>query len=302
MKIVAIKGGLGNQMFQYAFAIALKQLHPDESVLIDIQLYKHPFVKTYKGNNFYHNGFEIEKVFPNAKLPVAKWQDIIKVSYYIPNYIFSRAARRILPTRKTEFIQPDSDSYLYDSRIMSDISISYFEGYWLSPLFFNFFRDKIWEVFLFKPFDTDVNINLAKKLKESNSVTIHIRRGDYLNNPMFQGICSLDYYLNAINEAKSFIQDPQFFIFSNDQAWCEENLKDVFAGSSVYFVNNNKGQNSYRDMQLMTLARCNILANSSFSWWGAYLNQREDHIVFAPKKWVNIIPCDDAYDEQWIKL
>ena len=302
MKIVNIRGGLGNQMFQYAFAIALKQLHPDERVMIDTQLYKHPFVKTYKGNNFYHNGFEIEKVFPNANLPIATGWDIMKVSYYIPNYVLSRAARKILPKRKIERLQLASDSYVYDSRIMEDTNAKYYEGYWLSPLFFNFCKYKIWEVFTFKPFDSNENAELAKLISANNSVTIHIRRGDYLNNPMFQGICSLDYYLGAINEAKSFIQNPQFFIFSNDQAWCEENLKDVVGGSGVTFVNNNKGENSYRDMQLMSLARCNIIANSSFSWWGAYLNQRADHIVYAPGKWVNGMACDDAYDEKWIKI
>ncbi len=302
MKIVNIKGGLGNQMFQYAFAVALNCKFPDETILIDTQLYKYPFLKTFRGNNFYHNGFEIEKIFPNAKLPIAKWHQLVRFSYYIPNYIISRAIRKIIPKRKSEFIQQSSDSYIYDPHVFSDISIKYFEGYWLSPLFFNFCKERVLDIFKFRPFDTDANIVLAKMLKNKNSVTIHIRRGDYLNNPLFQGICSLNYYRNSINQVKKNIETPHFFIFSNDQVWCKNNLSDVIGKDEVTFVNNNNGVNSYRDMQLMSLARCNIIANSSFSWWGAYLNQRADHIVYAPGKWINGMACDDAYDEGWIKI
>lgn len=122
-----------------------------------------------------------------------------------------------------------------------------------------------------------------------------------MNIPLYKNICSLDYYKKAINEAKSKVQNPAFFIFSNDQNWCREKLSEVLGDDESYFVNNNTGKNSYRDMQLMSLARCNILANSSFSWWGAYLNQRADQVVLAPNKWVNI-PCSDVYCKNWILI
>ena len=301
MKIVQIRGGLGNQMFQYAFAVALQQKYPSQDVLIDIQPFKNAIVKRFRGDNFYHNGFEIEKVFPHARIQLANWKQIIKVSYYIPNYILFRFARRILPQRETEYLQTTKESYIYDRQALEDNNKYYFEGYWLSPKYFDFCKQSIWDVFEFPPFDTKENEVLKGKLLKDNSVSIHVRRGDFLNIPVLRDICTLDYYNKAIALAKRMVLNPVFFIFSSDQEWCKNNLKDTLGDSEVIFVANNFGNKSYRDMQLMSLARCNILANSSFSWWASYLNRREDHITIVPNKWVNL-PCDDAYCKEWIKI
>ena len=301
MKIVQIRGGLGNQMFQYAFATALQQKFPKETVMIDIQPFKYPIVKSFLGDNFYHNGYEIEWVFSNAMLPKATRWNIAKVSYYIPNYILFRIARRVLPKRRKEYLQTTKDAYIFDSHVLSDENLSYYEGYWFSPKYFDFCKRTIWDVFKFRPFDTVENKELGKLIDQENSITIHVRRGDFLNIPSLRDICTLSYYENAIQKAKSMVNNPVFFIFSSDQEWCRTNLTDVLAGSKVLFVSNNFGVNSYRDMQLMSMARCNILANSSFSWWAAYLNRRIDHVTIVPEKWVNQ-PCKDAYCEDWITI
>jgi len=302
MKIVNVIGGLGNQMFQCAFAIALKYKYPEECVCIDTRNYRNAFVKSFRGNNFYHNGFEVDKVFPNANLPIASARDIARVSYYIPNYILSKIARRFLPKRKTELIQRYYDAYIYRPEALDDSCFSYFDGYWMSPKYFESFRDEIIRAFEFPAFDTEENMRYAEMLAVDDSVSIHIRRGDYIKAKNFMNICTLDYYRNAINEARRHIANPVFLIFSNDPEWCVENLKDVFGNSELHFVANNKGANSYRDMQLMSLARCNILANSSFSWWGAYLNKRDDHLVLVPNHWVNNLDDRDAYADGWIKI
>lgn len=302
MKIVNVIGGLGNQMFQCAFALALQNAYKDESVYIDIHHYKNPYPKIFRGNNFYHNGFEVSKLFPNFKLPIATAGQIWKVSYYIPNYFISRVVRRFFPIRHNEYIQSYKDAYLYKGEALMLKNKEYFEGYWLSPMFFDFCKDVILDAFTFKPFTTKENKDYAKILATKSSVTIHIRRGDYLNGANVQNICTLWYYRKAILKVRECIENPEFFIFSNDQEWCMENLKDEFGDAPVHFVTNNKGNECYRDMQLMSLARCNILANSSFSWWGAYLNKRKDQIVYVPDKWVNDQDDRDAYVDNWIKI
>lgn len=301
MKIVNIIGGLGNQMFQYAFAVAWRCRASREFVYVDTQHYKNAFIKTYHGNNFYHNGYEIDKVFPNASIEPAKAWDLMKVSFYIPNQILARAVRRFCPKRKTEFVA-DQQPYVFLPEALDVKGDCYFDGYWMSPLYFDAYRDEIINEFEFRPFDTKENLDILPLLQKNNSITIHIRRGDYVGSNTLGGICTLSYYRNAIREARKVIDNPVFFVFSNDSQWCIDNLKDEFGNCEVHFVSHNKGKESYRDMQLMSIARCNILANSSFSWWGAYLNQRKDHITYCPDKWHNTMVYNDHYVDGWIKI
>lgn len=302
MKIVNVIGGLGNQMFQCAFAIALQEVFSQELILIDTHHYKNPFPKNFNGNNYYHNGFEVSKIFIKYPIKEASSKQIRKVSRYIPNYFLSRIVRRFFPQKSCEYVQHYLDAYLYDYNVLTDKSKEYYEGYWLSPKYFDFCRDKVITAFDFQPFTTPQNIEYAKILKNDNTVTIHIRRGDYVNASSFKDICTLEYYQDAISNVRKQIENPEFFVFSNDQEWCMMNLKDHFGDAIVHFVNNNRGNESYRDMQLMSMARCNILANSSFSWWGAYLNKRKDQIVYVPKRWVNNLDDRDAYADNWIKI
>lgn len=301
MKIVNVIGGLGNQMFQYAFAVTLKNINPQEEVLVDIQHYKNAFIKNYHGNNFYHNGYEINKVFPSATIKSAGAWDLMKVSFYIPNQILARVVRRQFPKRKSEFVA-DQQPYVFIPEALSVNGDCYYDGYWMSPLYFDAYRDEIIKEFEFRPFDTKENLDILPLLQKDNSITIHIRRGDYVGSNTLGGICTLNYYRNAIHEARKVIDNPVFFIFSNDQEWCLENLKNEFDDAEVHFVSHNRGAESYRDMQLMSIARCNILANSSFSWWGAYLNQRKDHITYCPNKWHNTMEYKDHYVNGWIKI
>ena len=291
MKIVNVIGGLGNQMFQGALALALSK--KGEEVKLD--------TSHFLGYGL-HNGFELTNVFQDYPICLADKAELKRVTRFIPNYRWSRIIRKVLRKRKTEFIQPYQRSYIFEPEVFEIKGDCYLEGYWMSPCYFDECRDAVLRAYSFRPFDTSDNKEYEKMLSDYNSVTIHIRRGDYVGAESFKNICTLTYYRNAIEEVKRVIANPVFFIFSNDQQWCKENLKQEFDGSEVHFVTNNRGPESYRDMQLMTLARCNILANSSFSWWGAYLNQREDHIVFCPNKWVNNLEHKDHYVDDWIKI
>ena len=288
MKIVNIIGGLGNQMFQYAFAYALQLRNPGEQVLLDTSL--------FRGYHL-HSGFELDRLF-GLRLPVAGRKEIGRVTHYIPYYPLSRFVRKILPSPKTVYLDPEYLSF--DSAAMMQPGDIYYDGYWQTEKYFCDFRHKVLDVFTFKSELSPKNRELAKQILETDSVSIHVRRGDYTKAPNYKGICDLDYYDRAIKKAKELISNPQFYVFSDDLPWCKSNLAPLI-GEAVY-VDGNTGMNSSEDMRLMSFARCNILANSSFSWWGAYLNQRSDRLAIVPPKWVEEVESKDVYLESWIKV
>ena len=290
MKIINIIGGLGNQMFQYALAIVLRQKNLEESVFIDIS--------HFHGYHL-HSGFELQRVF-DIQLPIAKRKYLMRLTYYIPQYFFSRFFRRILPQKKTEYIE--QSAYQYDEKVFSVHGNCYFEGYWQSPKYFEAYRSVIINTFRFPTFIDFDNMAAEKQMKTENSVALHVRRGDYVESVNYARICTLDYYRKAIETVVKKIRSPRFFIFSNDIDWCKNNIVPMIQKYEVSFIDFNTGKNSYRDMHLMSLARCCIVANSSFSWWGAWLNERNDKIVIAPSRWVNGSDSKDIYPSDWLLI
>lgn len=295
MKIVNIIGGLGNQMFQYAFAVALQKHYSKEEILIDTQHFKYLFFKQYKSCNL-HNGYELNKLFPNATIKAALRDQLVTVTRYIPNYFISRINRKLLPHKVSEYIE--AHNYIYYPEVFEKDYSCYYEGYWQSA---NFFKDCVTEVqyaFTF-PLPNEYNLRIKEEITNCNSVGIHIRRGDYLSDPEYKGLCELDYYQRALQEIG--IEGKHFFIFSNDISWCKVNIISLLNSAPVSFVEGNTGKDSAWDMYLMSLCDELIIANSSFSWWGAFLNKKSKKIV-APKKWINRDYEADVYLDNWIKI
>ncbi|MFA7284753.1 MAG: alpha-1,2-fucosyltransferase, partial [Candidatus Absconditabacterales bacterium] len=135
---------------------------------------------------------------------------------------------------------------------------------------------------------------IVREMEQTNSIGLHVRRGDYVGSAL-GGICDKTYYENAIEFIKSKVQNPTFFIFSNDIQRCKDNLK---TGDKSHFIDGNKGENAYKDMVLMSHCKHNIIANSSFSWWGARLNNNPEKIVIAPMRrhqtmeYANTVPSE----------
>ena len=299
MKIVNIIGGLGNQMFQYSFALSLKYRFPNEEVLIDTSHFGHIFIKKFRGANL-HNGFEIDKVFPNANLKIAKPSQLMKVTWYMPNYFISRIFRKFLPVRKTEVIQKSVDYFAHKEEYYAQSGDTYYEGIWESVKNYIPIRSDIQHVFTHGT-PNEVNACYIKNMEAYNSVGIHIRRGDYLYVPEFFGISDIDYYERAIAEILSDGEEHIFYIFSNDMKWCQENVVPLVKENKVVMVCENTGNNSCWDMFLMTHCKDLIIANSSFSWWGAFLNNRGGKVI-APKKWVNRDAEFDIWLDEWMRL
>ena len=298
MRIINITGGLGNQMFQYAFAISLKMAFPEEEVYIDTSHYHTIFFNHFKGINL-HNGFEIDKVFPNAKLPIAGFRQIVKLSYYMPNYMLSRLIRKVLPRRKSELIPPYSKNYSYlpEAYLPKDC---YYEGFWQCIKNFENVKKELIETFA-HPLPNSYNKQLIEEINSCQSVGIHIRRGDYLNEPEFRNICGIEYYKKGIEMILSDKKPHSFYIFSNDMAWCKENIAPLVGENSICYVEGNIGKDSCWDMFLMTYCKDLIIANSSFSWWGAFLNQHVDRVI-APEPWLNRDCEINNYENSWLRV
>lgn len=135
-------------------------------------------------------------------------------------------------------------------------------------------------------------------------MSIHVRRGDYINNPetfKLHGVCGLDYYHAAIEYITKRTNTPVFYIFSDDISWAEENIKSK---NQMIFVKETPHGKDYFEMYLMSVCKHNIIANSSFSWWGAWLNKSPEKIVIAPKKWMNETSIDttDLVLKNWIRI
>ena len=143
------------------------------------------------------------------------------------------------------------------------------------------------------------NEEIIQKISSTNSVSLHVRRGDYLGLKNLHGICDLNYYQKAVNFIERHVENPFFFLFSDDPNWVKENLK---LNHPYFIVDINKNEKSPWDMWLMSLCKHNIIANSSFSWWGAFLNQNEKNITIAPKVWFADGSAEEIHLKSWILL
>jgi len=181
---------------------------------------------------------------------------------------------------------------------------SYLVGYWQSDKYFWGYEEVIRSDFSFSRELSESNLAVLSSIESCNSVSLHVRRGDYISNPKasaYHGICGLDYYARAIEYVCSRESDPIFYVFSDDLIWCRENLE--FEGQ-VIFVEGNVGGQSFVDMQLMSNCKHNILANSSFSWWAAWLNKNGGKCVVAPDIWnaSRGSVSDDLMPFSWVRL
>lgn len=290
MKIVNILGGLGNQMFVYAMYLALKETHPDEEVFL--------CRRSYKGYPL-HNGYELDRIF-GIETPEASLMQLAKVAYPYINYKTWQLMRHFFPQRKS--MASGTTQIPFDYKEVTREDDAFYDGYWQNEKNFLPIRDKIIETFAFSDFTDEKNLALAQKLKGVRAASCHLRRGDYLTDPIY-GVCNTNYYARAVKELNQTVNPDLYCVFSDDIEWCKENLVDLIGrDKEVIFVDWNKGRESYRDMQLMSLCHYNIIANSSFSWWGAWLNNHEDKVVLAPEIWMNKPLVNDPICDSWKRI
>ncbi len=279
-----IKGGLGNQLFQYAVArsLALKnnvninidysyynQAGPDTPRQYLLDLFKVKVADNHSANSVYEKIHLLHKVL--RKLGV-------KTRLYAKKYYFENGVG-------------------FDPRVLELKDHIWLTGFFQSYKYFSDIADILREELKLRA-TFPVNSNIT----ETESVFIHIRRGDYVSDnaaSLFFGLCSLDYYEGAIKLMKEKLTNPKFFIFSDDISWVKNNLK---LDEAVY-VSDGKLQD-FEELSLMSHCHHAIMANSSFSWWGAWLIDNKDKIVIAPKQWFTNkkISTKDLIPENWIRI
>ena len=284
MNIIWIDGGLGNQMFQYA--LALKQESLGRKVKIDVTKYAEHHV---------HNDFELDRVF-GIECPYASVKEIKSLGYRKENHLTNFLKKTPL-CKKTFY---SNESYVFDEQVLK-MDGYYLEGFWQSERYFADIKEKILNTYRFPEFNTDVQKCYAEQISQDYSVSVHVRRGDYLNYSYLQGICTPQYYEQAMQFFREkYKGNAKFYIFSNDIEWAKNN----FPEADCVIVEGNSGKDSFRDMQLMSLCKHNIVANSSFSWWGAWLNQNKEKTVIAPNKWINqeVEEKIDVIPDDWVKM
>ncbi|MDP1766805.1 MAG: alpha-1,2-fucosyltransferase [Methylotenera sp.] len=249
-----------------------------------------------------HQGFELDRVF-NCHAEIATDNDLALVLGWQRAAYVKRALRRPqlkIIRYKSYIVEPHFNYWNNINQLKDNV---YLEGYWQSERYFHEFSNKIREDFTFKlPFSKQ-NTEIADRIGKVNALSLHVRRGDYANNSKTlatHGLCSLDYYRAAIQLIIKQVENPHFFVFSDDIAWVKNNLKIDFPH---LFIDHNLGAESYNDMRLMSLCKHNIIANSSFSWWAAWLNTNPQKIVIAPQDWFsNKVNVSDLIPHGWIRI
>ena len=181
----------------------------------------------------------------------------------------------------------------------------YLEGYFQTEKYFKEMESMILDKFKFPENIGTTNDQYQKLIIQDDSVSVHFRRGDYVNDVIaanFHGSCSIEYYKKAFQNITAKVKNPHFFIFSDDISWVEKHIKNWH--HKITFVKQNKEEKSWIDMLLMSRCKHNIIANSSFSWWGAWLNNNTDKIIISPNIWFNdsTIDTSDIVPKSWIRI
>lgn len=288
MVVIRIWEGLGNQLFQYAYGRAL-ELRTGQKVCFDIE---RCFAQQLEGKRIQRK-YELDKFRVRVR-DYSKTKSIfffLKQSNVVENLLYFYAKECIFPIR---FIQ-EKDT-LYKDYLKDVSGCCYLMGWFQNEQYFKEYRD-----ILLREIVPREKIRISKSLKDSlnnrNTVSIHVRRGDYLKN---NNVLPLFYYKHAIKYMEDKVLNPLFLVFSDDIQWVKNNMDFQ---SEVIYVSQESHLEAYEELFVMSRCKHNVIANSTFSWWGAWLNTNKDKIVVGPKVWNNgAKDQDNIMPSEWIRV
>ncbi len=300
MKVVSVFGGLGSQMFKYAFYLAIKEKCNDEC-LIDTSHHigvNYPFLIDRlfgkKDDDIVQRLTDKQKedIKHNKKSYIDCCLEYLtsigQTTYYVlgTKHIYNKAPipiLRIIQQKILYALHFAGIRFRFDIDDVLNPKIVYYNEYFhVSDEHFTFCKDIILEAFSFPEFSDEKNITIAQEMQNENSVAFHVRRTDY--SRVNKKLMKRQFYQKAVGLIKEYEPNSTFYVFSDDMNWCRSNLEELGLSKKdkVLFIDWNSGKNSFRDMQLMTYCKHNIISNSAFSWWGYYLSKRTNKIVCAP--------------------
>ena len=289
MIIVKLMGGLGNQMFQYAAGRRLAHLH---RAVLKLDLSWFGSTLAVETRRRYELGaFNIQEQVASPE-EAGRFRE----GFFLRRFGF------LFPFRKRRHIL--EQHYHFDPDILQLPDNVYLEGYWQSPKYFPDIQDIIREEFTVRSEPDGGNRRMAEEIAGTESVAIHVRRGDYVSNTATSnrhGTCPMEYYQTAMKTISGGVRHPHFFVFSDDPMWARENLSWIAPG---IVIDQNGLDKAFEDMRLMSLCKHHIIANSSFSWWGAWLSKNPEKIVIAPEQWFQDknMNTDDLIPTKWTRL
>jgi Glycosyl transferase family 11 len=327
MIITELHGGLGNQLFQYASSKGIAHSNNTE-LKLDLVRFMHKTLPSNsssehlesKNQTSLKEGF-LKPIFKAGSYFKKEFYSLYSTNHYktdpkrvfeLHNFNIESLPLTIIETlglnlnakllNKYKFIKEKQD-YVFDDSLFNQGSDLYLIGFWQSEKYFKSIESDIRKEFKVKVEPSNEDKKLIELINKTNSVSLHVRRGDYVASAVhsaMHGALSLEYYNNAITYIKSKVDNPHFFIFSDDPDWAKENIK---TGTQVS-VSYNPPEIPYADIRLMYNCKHNIIANSTYSWWGAWLGEYKNKIVVAPRKWVNdsTIDTKDAVPETWTRI
>lgn len=283
MIIVRLIGGLGNQMFQYACGLAAAERH-HVPLKLDIRGFDEQKLRRFNLDHF------------QISAPIAKPTELPTIAQIRSPLV------RILPWWYRPGGYTIVRDYLtgFDQKVFTTGNKAYLDGYWQREKFFTDITERLRPEFtLREPLDA-VNHKLVTAMHQEQSVSLHVRRGDYVANSLY-ATCTTKYYQQAIEHLSSRHQGLKLYIFSDDPAWVQANLTTKLP---TEYVTHNQGQDDYKDLVVMSQCRHHIIANSSFSWWAAWLGNDPSGIVIAPNTWYTEASMDtgDLVPSSWIKI
>ncbi len=269
MIISCLTGGLGNQMFQYAFGRYLAYKHKTQ-------------LKLHFINALYNTQRDYELDVFNIKATLASKQDLNNfkiVTNKVSNRILYLLDER-LGLQFNKNIVTEKYPYIFNSQYFNIPNNSYIQGFFNDKRYFILIESIIRKEFTLKHLLDRLNLIIINQMKKINSVSIHVRRGDYLTKNNKGAFVGIDYYIKAIKKINKLVKNPYFYIFSDDLDWCRMQISPLLINFKT--INYNFGKNAYRDMVLMSHCKHNIIANSTFSWWGGWLNKNKNKIIIEP--------------------